>query len=291
MQVAIIGKGLFGSAIGSLLEHNAIPFRYVDIDLPMEHVADIVIIATPTQHLRSALIHNREWFAPHVQFINVSKGIEQHSHLLPHQIIAELFADSAYYCLMGPSFADDLKQAQPTILNLGCLENPPSNELLKLFKTPYCAIMPTSDLVAIEYMAALKNVYAILCGFAAGIGFGPNTQARLITLALQESVEYIKACGYSLSTAVQPGIVGDLFMTCSSSNSRNFSFGALLAHHLPHEALAKINATVEGYYTSASIQALVEAHKVPLPLATLTHVIIEQGKEARGEFDRVLIGQ
>lgn len=288
MNIAIIGKGLFGSAIGSLLEYNQIDFRYVDIDLPMDRQADLVIIATPAQFIRPALTENQKWFTSKTVFINCSKGIEQQSHKLPHQIVAELCHPAAYYCLMGPSFAEDLSEKQPTILSMGYIQQEPSVELRSLFTTPYCHIQTSPDAIAIEYMAALKNVYAILCGYSDGLGYGMNARAKIITLALQESVQYINACDWAFHGAVQPGIVGDLVMTCSSTESRNFTFGTLLAKHSAKEALATIQATVEGYHTSTSIQALAEQHGAELPLATLTHTIIEQGLAAKPQFDQSL---
>lgn len=288
MDITVIGKGLFGTAIGSLLESNNQKFRYVDIDLPMDRHADLVVITTPTQFIRQALTHNQQWFKPDTIFINCAKGIEQETHLLPHQITAQLLKPAQYFCLMGPSFAQDLTQRQPTLLSLGYTQAEPDHDITSLFTTPYCHIQASPDLIAIEYMAALKNVYAILCGFAEGLGYGMNTRAKLITLAVQESAQYINGCNWSFHGAAQPGIMGDLLMTCSSTDSRNFTFGTLLANHSAADAVTKINATVEGYYTSTSIQALSQQHPVPLPLATLTHTIIEQGQAARPLFNQTL---
>ncbi len=288
MDIALIGKGLFGTAVGSLLDCNQQKFKYVDVDLPMQHMADLVIIATPTQFIRQALTDNQRWFKPETIFINCAKGIEQQTHRLPYQIVAELCRPSQYYCLMGPSFAQELTQKQPTLLSLGYAKIKPSSALESLFATPYCHIQTSPDLIAIEYMAALKNVYAILCGFAEGLGYGMNARAKIMTLALQESAQYITACNWPFHGAVQPGIMGDLVMTCSSTDSRNFTFGTLLAKHTTQKALSVINATVEGYHTSTSIQALSKRHQTSLPLAALTHTIIEQGAAARLQFDKTL---
>jgi glycerol-3-phosphate dehydrogenase (NAD(P)+) len=124
----------------------------------------------------------------------------------------------------------------------------------------------TDTVKALELSGALKNVYAIACGLAEGMGFGMNTRAKLIVLAIEEMQALFTVLGLSTNTDMLAGTIGDLFLTCSSANSRNFLFGKLLAEYSPTQVLEKIGATVEGYFTAASVSYFQEKGAA-LPLA------------------------
>ena len=132
----------------------------------------------------------------------------------------------------------------------------------------------------------MKNVYAIICGCAHGLGFGANTRAELITLALKEYALIAKAMNFPYNTLALPGIVGDLVLTCSSPQSRNYTFGFNSATMLPREALLKSGKTIEGYHTSFTIHELSKKCRVQLRLAHVAHTIAEKGKEADKDFKK-----
>jgi glycerol-3-phosphate dehydrogenase (NAD(P)+) len=284
MQITVLGKGTFGKAIGSLLDANRVAFAYVDIDLPMEQVADLVFITVPTQHIRAALRTNARFFTPSTVFVNCAKGIEEQTHLLPHQIVAHDRGDAAYYALVGPSFASEILTGHPTLVSLGFGDRLHVQTIKDLVQTDSFRVAEAPGFESLELAAALKNVYAIACGFAAGLGYAMNTRAKLITLALNEFASLARAMCFAYDTLAAPAIVGDLVLTCSSTESRNFTFGVHLATSDATTALAKVGATVEGFYTSHSIQALAQTYQVELPLASLTHRLIEGGADAIPSF-------
>src|SRR5581483_7644175 len=104
MKIMVLGKGVFGRAIGSLLEENKVKFSYVDIDLPAQEVVDIVFIAVPVAFFESALTENLSFFHKKTIFVNCTKGINSETHRLPFQIAEKVLHTKNYLSLIGPSF-------------------------------------------------------------------------------------------------------------------------------------------------------------------------------------------
>ncbi|MBI2021546.1 hypothetical protein HYS93_01535 [Candidatus Daviesbacteria bacterium] len=288
MKITVIGKGVFGKALGSLLEENSVKFSYVDIDLPMREVSDLVFLTVPTQFLRVALKENKKFFKKETVFINCSKGIEEKTHQLPFQIFKKELNYKNYYTLAGPSFAQEIMEKNPTLVSLGHNSSKYVYQIKKLVQTNYFRIKETEGLEALELAAAFKNVYAILCGYIDGLGYKINTRAKIITLALWEFAELAKKIGFKYRSLAEPAIAGDLILTCSSQESRNYRFGFYLAKMSSKEALEKVASTVEGFYTSRSIQAISKKYKASLPIALLTHYIINKGNSALPYFHKVI---
>ncbi len=283
MKIAVFGWGAFGQAIGSLLTYNGVKFSIVDVDRPLSHKVDLIFMVVPTQFIRQALETNARFISQDTIIVNTAKGIEENTYKLPYQIVQSMGDYPNYYSLIGPSFASEIIDHQPTLLSLGYASKQHLGVVRELIQTPYFRVQSVRGRRALELASALKNVYAIACGYAEGLGYGMNTRAELITLALQEVVELGEAM--KLGGAVTaPGIVGDLVLTCSSTESRNFQFGRRLAKMSQAAALKKSKGVVEGLSTSHSIQALCRKYHVELPLATLTSHLIEDGKGGREHF-------
>ncbi len=278
-----MGWGAFGQAIGSLLTHNGVKFTVVDVDKPLRHSIDVLFLVVPTQFIRAAFEANSRFIRPDTIIVNAAKGIEETTRLLPYQIVQSLGKYPNYYTLIGPSFASEIIDRQPTLLSLGYASKRHLPLIRELLQTPYFRVQSTRGRRALELASALKNVYAIACGYAEGLGCGMNTRAELITLALQEVVELGDAM--KLGGAVTaPGIVGDLVLTCSSRESRNFQFGQRLATMNQARALKKSTGVVEGLSTSHSVQALCRKYHVELPLASLTSQLIEDSQDGPARF-------
>ena len=128
---------------------------------------------------------------------------------------------------------------------------------------------------SLELAAAMKNVYAIACGIAEGIGFGMNTRTHVIVTAIGEFYELCRGLGYEIDTKAMSGIIGDFMLTGGSITSRNFQFGTLLTKYPVEKALQLVGATVEGYHTVTSLSYLVEKAQVTIPLGMLVVDIIE----------------
>ncbi|HEV2339206.1 MAG TPA: NAD(P)H-dependent glycerol-3-phosphate dehydrogenase [Patescibacteria group bacterium] len=271
-KVMIIGHGVWGKALASVIKHNTSSISFWNRQDPITNV-EVVILSLPVQSMREALTKAKiDKSMPII--INTSKGIEQDTYKLPHQICLDVLKrDIDYYTLIGPSFAEEVEQHMPTIVNLG-YQNGENKKLVKqLFQTDYFRVKLTNNITTLELAGALKNVYAIICGLSEGMGFRTNTRAKLLILAMTEMQTLFHALGLTNSVDSLAGTVGDLFLTCNSIASRNFRFGKLLASYPAEEALKRIGSTVEGYFTSSSITYF-QKQGIALPLASLIRQII-----------------
>lgn len=265
MKIAILGNGLWGQALSTVLQTQA---NQISLIGPDQRISDqeILINAVPAQFIRRAFSNiqkdnNLKWI------INTSKGIEKQSHKFPFEIIQEFFSSIPYATLSGPSFAKEITEKMPTTINLASKgEN--LIEIVNLFSKGYFNIIESKSYQAIELAAAFKNVYAIACGISDGLGFKSNTRTRLILMAYKEIQILIEAFRLESDQYSMPGILGDLILTCNSEESRNFCFGELLATKTITQALREINSTVEGYTTTDSLEYIISDKKIDLPLAS-----------------------
>lgn len=274
MIINILGDGVWGRALSTLLIQNNHKVEFWDKKSKIKP-QDVILIAVPAAAIREVFTKYGNDLK-YAIIINSAKGIEKESHKLPHQIVKEVLGESIkYFSVMGPSFAGEVEEKMPTIVNLaGNIDH--SREIADLFETDFFRVKRTNSLEAIELSGALKNVYAISCGVAEGLGFKTNTQAKLITIAFEEIERLCKALNYDIDHKANPAILGDLILTCTSEQSRNFSFGMYLAKYQSDKALEKVNSTVEGYNTAFSIPFF--AKKAKLPLAEFIFSTLEKNK-------------
>lgn len=281
MTINILGDGVWGKALSTLLTQNNHKIEFWDKQSKIKPL-DAILIAVPATAIRDVFTKYGSDLKNSI-IINSAKGIEKESHKLPHQITKDILGENIkYFAIMGPSFAEEVEEKMPTIVNLaGNIDQ--SREIADLFETDYFRVKRTNSLEAIELSGALKNVYAIACGIAKGLGFKTNTQAKLITLAFEEIERLCKALNYRIDHKANPAILGDLMLTCTSEQSRNFSFGMNLINHNLNTALKKVNSTVEGYNTAFSIPFF--ANKTKLPLAEFIFNILEKNKPEKVRKD------
>lgn len=292
MNIAFIGLGHFGKAIASLVELNGLEYDYAEIveKRLLSRPADMVFLMVPAQFMREALLQNRQFIPDSAIIVNGTKGIEKKTHLMAHQIVHSVGKFPNYYSLIGPSFAKEVVDHQPTVVSLG-YKNPEHLKAIQdVLQTPYFTVQPSKGYRALELASALKNLYAILCGYAEGLGYGSNTQAQIVTLALSEFRSLAKAMHFADYDVMTPGVVGDIVLTCTSGKSRNFKYGYDLAKAgVTGDRTPK--HTVEGYYTSYSISAIAKEHNAKLPLAQLTSKIINGQIKGANDFREQLAKQ
>jgi glycerol-3-phosphate dehydrogenase (NAD(P)+) len=288
MNIAFIGLGKFGQAIASLVEYNGLEYDYAEAaeSRLLSKPADLVFLMVPAQFMRQAIKDNKQFIPDQAIIVNGTKGIEEKTHLMVHQIVRSLGRYPNYYSLIGPSFAEGIIDRHPTVVSLGYKNAEHLEIIKKTLETPYFKVRESRGYRALELASALKNLYAILCGYSQGLGFGPNTQAQLVTLALGEFRQLAKAMKFADYDVMAPGVVGDLVLTCGSEQSRNFQYGLQLAKTGDSKP-EKPKTTIEGYHTSHSINAIAKECGVKLPLAALTSRIINNeitNKEAFRNF-------
>lgn len=290
-MVTILGRGVWGHALASLLETNK--EKYVLWDRKSEiDPKNIVVLAIPTQAIREVLTNNKKSLKGAI-IINASKGIEKGTHKLPFQIAQEVLGkDIKYFSLSGPSFAVEVEEKLPTLLNLASIDNDKklAKKVREIFETDYFRIRIAGSAQALELSGAMKNIYAILCGISEGLGFFFNTRSQLIGHAYKETINLCKGFGYKLDSEAMECIMGDLVLTCSSLESRNFRFGKYLVKLKVEDALQQVASTVEGKNNCLSVPYLSKKTGLDLPFANFVYeaVINDDPKTIEERFREVI---
>lgn len=286
MNIVIAGNGAWGSALASLLSENKIDFVFWKRGEKIPGNS-IIILAIPTQAIRS--FYETIGTPDNVCIVNSAKGIEKDTHKTPHAITKEFFKDKPfeYLTLMGPSFADEVKAKMPALVNLGYVQKEQAKKIKMLFQTDYFRVRLTRGIEALELASAFKNIYAIATGLVEGLGYGVNTRVKLITLAIDEFYLLSKSLGFTFDKNAVPATIGDLVLTCSSTESRNFTFGKNLVSYSPEKSLARVGQTVEGYFSVASVPFFEKKANVRLPLARFVYEIThgEKNTDLRSKFN------
>jgi glycerol-3-phosphate dehydrogenase (NAD(P)+) len=246
--------------------------------------ADIVILAIPAQSLRDNLAAWREYLPAGSVLVSLMKGIEIGTSLRMSEVIREV-ADvpaSRVAVVSGPNLAREIAQRQPAATTVACPDHDSARRLQDACTTDYFRPYWTTDIVGAEIGGSVKNVIALANGMAAGLGFGENSQASLITRGLAEMVRLGVALGADPLTFQGLAGVGDLIATCSSSLSRNRTFGVNLGSGLTmEETTAAMKQTCEGVKSCGSIYALAERNDVEMPITEQVVQVVHHGMSPR----------
>ncbi|KAF8898951.1 glycerol-3-phosphate dehydrogenase [Infundibulicybe gibba] len=246
---------------------------------------DVLLFAIPTQFLRE----NLRILRPHLNdenmplLIFVNKGIEIGTHALTLEIIADTcgadIARAATF-ISGPSFAKEIVQRQPTSVSVASLTEGEANKASALFHQPHFRCYTGGDPIGIELSGALKNVYAIAAGMSDGLGFKNNTRAMIITRGLAEMTCIGTAYGASPLTFLGLAGVGDLFLTCSSPNSRNYTVGYRLGKGESLENITKtLGSVAEGVSTTKGVKTIIDELGIKAPIASSIYEVLYNGKD------------
>ncbi|KAI0830560.1 NAD-dependent glycerol-3-phosphate dehydrogenase [Trametes gibbosa] len=248
------------------------------------HSMDVLLFAIPTEGVRETLAALKPALSgervPLLIFVN--KGIEIKTRALTLEIIADTcgpeIAKVATF-ISGPSFAQEIVRRQPTSVSVVSLSPTHAEQASQLFHQPWFRCYTGDDPIGVELAGALKNVYAIAAGMAAGLGFENNTRAMLITRGLAEMTRIGTAYGASPLTFLTLAGVGDLFLTCSSSTSRNYTVGHRLGQGESLDHIIKtLGSVAEGVTTSKGLKAIVDELGVAAPIASGVYDVLYEGK-------------
>ncbi|KZO95949.1 NAD-dependent glycerol-3-phosphate dehydrogenase [Calocera viscosa TUFC12733] len=267
---------------------TAIGPEFPDAEI-LNHV-DVILFAIPTQGLRETLVKVRAGLNSKEQlplFIFVNKGIEVETQELPLEIIADTCGvDVARVAtfVSGPSFAKEIVRRQPTTVSVASLSPEHAQRTSDLFHQPWFRCYTNPDPVGVELAGALKNVYAIASGIADGMGYENNTRADtgLITRSLAEMTRVGTSYGASPLTFLSLAGVGDLFLTCSSTTSRNFTVGRRLGQGEDLDYIIKtLGSVAEGVTTSKALHIILEKLEVKAPIAEGVYAVLYGGRSAK----------
>jgi len=232
-------------------------------DIALAAAADLILIATPAQNLRAAVSALAPHLARATPIVACAKGIERGTHKFMTEVIAEAAPDARPAILSGPSFAEDVARGLPTAVTLAAHDVELASRLVQALGSATFRPYHTSDVRGVEIGGAAKNVLAIAAGIVAGKKFGASALAALTTRGFSELVRLGQACGARSETMAGLSGLGDLILTCSSPQSRNFALGLALGRGQarPHDKLA------EGEFTAPVLMELAAAEGVDMPVS------------------------
>jgi len=299
MKAGVIGAGAWGTALAQLLAANgqavrlwALEAEVVDavngsqenpLYLPgiplspsiaatgaMADMADcdLLLVVSPAQHLRSVVAQ-----APAgVPLLLCSKGIEAGTSLLMSEVAQQAQPRSPIAVLSGPTFAHEVARGLPTAITLACEDRALGERLAARIARPAFRPYLSDDVIGAEIGGAVKNVLAIACGVAEGAGLGLNARAALISRGFAEMTRFGLARGARAETLGGLSGLGDLVLTCTSAQSRNFRFGQALGRGETFDA----GVTVEGAATAKAVSILAQKHQIELPIAAMVAALVDQ---------------
>lgn len=243
-------------------------------DLEALSSCDAWLVVTPAQHMRSVLADARPGGRA---LVLCSKGIEQGSGKLLHDVVGEVCPEARIAVLSGPTFAHEVAAGLPTAVTLACDDRDLGEALrsrinLTSFRT-YC----TDDVVGAEVGGAVKNVLAIACGIVEGKGFGQNARAALIARGFAEMNRFGVVMGARRETLAGLSGLGDLVLTCSSTSSRNFSLGKAIGEGRDVDELLSDRRTVaEGAHTAPVLHRIAVERDIDMPIVAAVNRLLDR---------------
>ena len=247
--------------------------------------SDIFLIALPTKAIRDVVTEINQHIKTKKTFIHVAKGIENETF----KRVSEMIEDSVSKnhkngvgVLSGPSHAEEVVIKQPTTVAASSKDEHISKLIQDLFMNDYLRVYTNNDLIGVELGGALKNIIAVASGIVAGMGYGDNAKAALMTRGLAEISRLGEKLGADPMTFLGLGGIGDLIVTCTSTHSRNYTLGYKLGKgKTTEEALNEMNMVVEGIYTTNSVYHLAKAQNVDMPITNTLYKVLFEDKPVK----------
>ncbi|TKJ42143.1 glycerol-3-phosphate dehydrogenase [candidate division LCP-89 bacterium B3_LCP] len=316
-SIAVLGAGSWGTTLALVLHGKGFPVRLWEfrkeaairlqqdkenreflpgIPLPVSmsihhdaveclQGANVVLLAIPSQFVRSAMERMVDYFPTNALIVNAAKGIEEDTLKRSSEVVADLFPHvlpNQYAALSGPSHAEEVSRGIPTSVVAASPSLDTARTVQELFYTPSFRVYASQDLIGVELGAALKNVIAIGTGISDGLGFGDNTKGALLTRGLAEMTRLgVKLGGQPRTFAGLSGM-GDLITTCMSSHSRNRYVGEQVGKGKTLEEVeAGMSMIAEGVCTTRSTYQLSRRENVPMPICEAAYTVLFEDKDPK----------
>ncbi len=259
-------------------------------DLSRAADADAVLLVTPTQTLRQTAIALAPFLRGRTPAIACSKGIEIGTKKFVTEVIEEVLPSARAAILSGPGFAADVARGLPTAVTLAAADEALALELAVALSSPTFRLYHSTDVRGVEIGGAAKNVLAIATGIVAGRKLGASAQAALVTRGFAELMRFARAYDAKPRTLTGLSGLGDLILTSSSAQSRNYAFGVALG--ASDKLDVRGSGTVEGVYTAPVLIEAARAKQVEMPIAEAVAAVlsgeIQIGEAIHGLLSRPL---
>lgn len=312
MKIGLLGSGAYGMALSNILTDNKhkvtmwakhedeknnliknkcnekrIPNFYISNNIEITtnikecvENKDLLIIAIPAAFVDD-LCKEMKPYIENNHIIIATKGIEQGTGLFISEIVEKNLKTKNIAVISGPSFAIDLVTRMPAGLSIAS-QSPETILLAKqALQNNYIRLRETKDIFGVEICGSIKNVIALAAGMLEGMNANESTKAMLITEATHDMKEILDAFNCDKKTVLSYAGIGDLILTCTTTKSRNYTFGKMIGSHTPIKELEEHlkENTVEGYYTLESIYQLLKDKNVKIPIIDLIYEIAVKHKD------------
>jgi glycerol-3-phosphate dehydrogenase (NAD(P)+) len=253
-----------------------------DLGRALVGAADVLIVV-PSPSFRALLERIAPLLGPDSQIAWATKGFEQDTGLLPHQVAAQVLGtERRIAVLSGPTFAREVGAGLPTAMTIASPDAAYAEDLAQELSSANFRAYTSTDIVGVEIGGAVKNVLAVGAGLSDGLGFGANTRVALITRGLKEMTRLGVALGAEAATFMGLAGLGDLVLTCTDDQSRNRRFGLALAAGLdPERALERIGQSVEGFAAARAIRSVAMRAGVEMPLCEVVYRVLYERMPAK----------
>lgn len=329
MEVVVVGSGSWGTALAAVLAHNrhAVTLwgrdagllseiertrenpRYLPglrlpeglrvcpslpeaLDRLPRGETSLVVSVVPSQTTREVIGQAACRLPPAAIVVSASKGIETDTLETMDEVLREVLPEglrSRIAILSGPSFARETAEGQPTAVVVAAEQRAVAEEVQRAFQMTTFRVYTSDDVVGVEIGAAVKNVIAIACGMAEGLGYGHNTRAAVITRGLAEISRLGKSRNANPLTLMGLAGLGDLVLTCNGPQSRNRTVGQLLGQGMTlPQVLAQMKQVAEGIKTARSLHDLAGRLGVEMPISQAVYAVLYEDRPVRQVMDELL---
>src|ERR1700729_4193024 len=252
-RIAVIGAGAWGTALANVIARagRTVTLFARDPALAGDKVAgDAILVVVPAQTLRAAVNELAGTLAAGTPVVACAKGIERGTRRFMTEIVAECLPAAVPAILSGPSFASDVARGLPTAVTLAAPDEATAKMLANSLGSAAFRPYHSTDVRGVEIGGAAKNVLAIAAGIVAGRKLGASAAAALTTRGFAELVRFGRAWGARPETLTGLSGLGDLILTCSSAQSRNFQLGRKLGEGMSLAEIGRAGELAEGVYTA-----------------------------------------
>lgn len=312
MKVCILGTGAYGLALADVINNNNheiimwskikkeiddIKEFYTSDKLPnfiipkeiiftsnLEEATyniDLIIIAVPIAFIDSVCQELSKYNIT-CPICIASKGIEQETCLFGFDIVSKYFNTNKIGVISGPSFASDIIKRTPAGITLATNNKDTVNIIKKAFENKYFKIRKTNDILGVEICGCIKNILAIASGILYGMDMPSSTIAMFLTESIHDIENLLTALNSNPKTVLSYAGIGDIILTCTSVESRNFTLGTMIGSK---KSLLKINnyinnTTIEGLYSLKAMKKLLDNKKINMPIINIIYDIVYKNKES-----------
>lgn len=287
-RVRVLGTGAWGRAVGRLIERRGhqVDFQH-HTEMPRDGAScDFLLVGLPVQHIRETLARLPP---PGVPVLSLSKGMEIETGQRVSEIVGDLWPGTAVGALSGPTFAAEVERELPAVCVVAAADDALAREFQDLIHQPTFRLYRSTDLVGVELGGALKNIYALVGGICRKLDLGENALAGVLTRCLAEMKRIGVHLGGQPETFAGLSGMGDLMLTATSAQSRNFRTGEMIAQgRRLEEILPALGGVAEGVATAKSVHRNLAIPAEEKPIATQIYDILYGGKLVRDAIRSLL---